>query len=134
MNKMSYWMSFLLDIINTITSPLLRSNIEQVFQMHEPNQSQQVSVLLSENYDRNLSKSCCIVNVISYLSVQKCSISYQLTLLMSKFCGLRSRCSIFLLWQYDSPLSNWNLECMKQIFLHTKKDLKSFVLNFWHNF
>ena len=127
-------MSFLLEILDTITSPLLRSNIEQVFQMHEPSQSQQVSVLLSENYDRNLSKSCCIVNVISYLSVQKCSISYQLTLLMSKFCGLRSRCSIFLLWQYDSPLSNWNLECMKQIFLHTKKDLKSFVLNFWHNF
>lgn len=28
--------------------------------------------------------------------------------LMSKFCGLRSRCKTCFLWQYDSPRRSWN--------------------------
>ena len=59
--------AFLLGIINTITSPLLRSNIEQVCQMHELSQNQQVLVLLSESYNRKGWKFYCIVNCIIIL-------------------------------------------------------------------
>lgn len=30
--------------------------------------------------------------------------------LMSKFCGLTSRCNILLRWQYESPRKSWNMK------------------------
>lgn len=45
-----------------------------------------------------------------YIKPGKTDHSYAFTLLMSKFCGLRSLCKTFRLWQKANPLNNWYLK------------------------
>lgn len=108
-----------------------QNNIGRVFQTLWPSQSQLTSVLRSEffgEYSKN--KGACwvlptkikpvyshILRKPATLSVNNeysISFGHLLTLLMSRFCGLRSRWRTFRLWQKARPFNNWYIKDWKE--------------------